>query len=167
MKAYKYILSKQTQWALNRGIHLIGSQGELGEPAYTTELSQNLFEPLEPDVEKNIKKGSGNEIPHIEDPNHPGKMQAVHSSTALSVNIFQYWIKNNQIPDIAAACGFCKKGNNVSEGIVFEDQYKIEDRFQYPANIDVVFWNSKSWKYKRFAIELSSQKRMAPTATMV
>ena len=39
MKAYEYILAKQVQWALNRGIKLIGSKGRRGRPAYTFTLA--------------------------------------------------------------------------------------------------------------------------------
>jgi hypothetical protein len=151
MKAYEYILAKQTQWALNRGIPLTGSKGRRGRPAYTPDLNENLFEPLEPSVHESFSKGDGNEI--ICSAGSPAKMQAVHSSSALSVNIFQYWQKANQVPAIAAACGFCRKGNNVSQRIVFEDKYPIDDRFQFSPNIDVVFWNSASSRYRRFAVE--------------
>lgn len=151
MKAYEYILSKQTQWALNRGIPLTGSKGRRGRPAYTPELDQNLFEPLELPVRESFLQGDGNEI--IGSLNSPAKMQAVHSSSALSVNIFQYWHKINQAPIIATACGFCRKGNNVSQRIVFEDKYPIDNRFQFSPNIDVVFYNSESSKFKRFAVE--------------
>jgi hypothetical protein len=148
MKAYEYILSKQTQWALNHNIKLIGSKEERGRPAYTLKLDENLFEPLEQTVREDFEKGDGNELK-----GHPAKMQAIHSSSALSVNIFQYWLKNKQIPVIAAACGFCNKGNDVSEEIVFEDKYPIDNRFRVSPNIDVAFWNSESSKYKRFAVE--------------
>jgi len=151
MKGYKYILAKQTQWALNRGINLIGSKGKRGRPAYTPKLEDNLFEPLEPDVHQSFMKGDGNEIKGT--PESPAKMQAVHSSSALGVNIFQYWQKINQVPVIAAACGFCSKGNDISKKIVFEDQYKIDNKFKLSPNIDVVFHNSNLSKYKRFAIE--------------
>lgn len=148
MKAYKYIISKQTQWALNRGIQLIGSRGIRGRPAYTPELDQNLFDPLEPNVRESFLQGDGNELT-----GSPAKMQAIHSSSALSVNIFQYWQKINQIPVIAAACGFCQKGKDVSNKIVFEDKYPINNKFQFSPNIDVVFWNSESSPFSRFAVE--------------
>lgn len=151
MKAYEYILSKQTQWALNRGILLTGSKGRRGRPAYAPELNKNLFEPLEPSVRKCFLQGDGNEI--IGSQENPAKMQAVHSSSALSVNIFQYWQKINQVPVIAAACGFCRKGNNISQRIVFEDKYPIDDKFKFSPNIDVVFWNSESSKFSIFAVE--------------
>ena len=151
MKAYEYIITKQIQWALNRGISLIGSQGKRGRPAYTPDLNQNLFETLDPVIKKSFESGDGGEINGS--PNRPAKMQAVHSSSALGVNIFQYWQTIEQIPKIAAACGFCRRGNRISEKIVFEDKYPIDKSFRYPPNIDVVIHNSSSARYKRFAIE--------------
>jgi len=152
MRAYEYIHAKQVQWAMNRGIALVGSKVERGRPAYTSELDQNLFEPLLPDVREYFQKGDGAEISDSQD--SPDKMQAVHSSSALGVNIFQYWHTINQVPSIAAACGFCRKGNKTSEKIVFEDKYPIDEKkFRFPPNIDVVIHNSDSAKIKRFAIE--------------
>ena len=151
MKAYEYITMKQTQWALNHNIPLIGSEGSRGRPAYTPELNLNLFEPLSLDVRKSFKQGDGNEIS-----GNPAKMQAVHSSSALGVNVFQYWQRIEQVSVIASACGFCRKGNTISEKIVFEDKYRIDDnldKFPIAPNIDVVFHNSDSSRFKRFAIE--------------
>ena len=151
MKGYEYILSKQTQWAINRGISLRGSEGSRGRKAYTQKLNHNLFKPLQPEVEASFKKGDGSEIQGKH--GNPAKMQAVHSSSALAVNIFQYWQRIEQVPLIAAACGFCRRGNEVSEKIVFEDKYRISKKFRYPPNIDVVIHNSESATVKRFAIE--------------
>jgi len=152
MNAYEYILSKQIQWAMNQDISLIGSKGKRGRPAYTPELNQNLFEPLEPQVRECFKKGDGSEL--IGTQNNPAKMQAVHSSSALAVNIFQYWEKNKQVPTIAEACRICRKGSDVSKRIIFEEKFLIDKKkFRFPPNIDVVIHNSDSAKYKRFAIE--------------
>jgi hypothetical protein len=151
MKAYDYIIGKQTQWALNSGIPLIGSKGYKGRPAYTLELNQNLFKPLSLDTRKSFEQGDGGEIS-----GNPAKMQAVHSSSALGVNVFQYWQNIQQVSVIASACGFCRKGNAVSEKIVFEDKYPADDnRDIYPVapNIDVVLHNANSAQFKRFAIE--------------
>lgn len=164
MKAYEYIKSKQTQWALNRDITLIGSEDNKGFPAYTTELAknlieQNLFEPLDLDVRKSFEQGDGNEINGS--PSNPAKMQAVHSSSALSVNVFLYWQRIKQVSVIASACGFCRKGNAVSENIVFEDKYPIMgDKF--PPNIDVVFHNSDSSQFKRYAVECKFSEAYRP-----
>lgn len=151
MTAYEYILSKQTQWALNHGIPLVGSKGSRGQQAYTPDLNQNLLEPLAPDVRAAFLHGDGNEI--VGSANSPAKMQAVHSSSALAVNVFQHWQTVNQVSVIAAACGFCRVGNNTSQRIVFEDKYAVDNRFQFSPNIDVVFHNSDSSKFKRFAVE--------------
>jgi hypothetical protein len=151
MNAYEYILTKQTQWALNNDIELIGSKGSRGRRAYTKTLDENLFESMEPFVADCFAGGDGNEINGTSD--SPAKMQAVHSSSAIGVNIFQYWQKIDLIPIIAGECGFCRKGSEVSHKIVFEDKYPIDKRFQFSPNIDVVFHNSDSSPYKRFAIE--------------
>jgi restriction endonuclease-like protein len=150
MKAYEYIISKQTQWALNRSIPLIGSRSSEGRPAYVTKLEDNLFEPLDPTTRESFERGDGNEIG-----GNPSKMQALHSSAALSVNVFQYW-QSKQVSVIASACGLCRKGSIVSEEIVFEDKYLIDDdldKFPKAPNIDVVFHNSDSTSFKRFAVE--------------
>jgi hypothetical protein len=151
MKPFEYILSKQYQWALNQGIPLTGSKGSRGRPAYTSSLNQNLFEPLAPDVEKSFLAGDGNEI--IGGPDNPAKMQAVHSSSALSVNVFQYWEKIGQPGIIAAACGFCRKGSDTAQRIVFEEKYPVNGRFSFSPNIDVVFHNEEPSRFKRFAIK--------------
>jgi hypothetical protein len=151
MKAYEYITAKQTQWALNRGIPLIGSKGDKGRPAYTPELNQNLFEPLSLDTHKSYEQGDGSEIS-----GNPAKMQAIHSSSAFGVNVFQYWQSIKQTSVIASTCGFCRKGNAISEKIVFEDKYPVgdnSDKFPIAPNIDVVFHNTASAQFKRFAVE--------------
>ena len=151
MRAYDFILEKQIQWALNQGITLIGSKGQRGRRAYTPSLEQNLFEPLDHHVHECFRKGDGAEI--FCKNGNPAKMQAVHSSSALSVNIFQYWQKIGQVSTIAAVCDLCRRGSNVSEKIVFEEKFKISEKFQYSPNIDVVIHNSNSTKFKLFAIE--------------
>lgn len=139
---------------MNRRILLIGSEGCRGRLAYTPELDQNLFEPLDSVVCESFAKADGHEISGS--PCRPAKMQAVHSSSALSVNVFQYWQRIEQVSVIAAACGFCRKGNIVSKKIVFEDKYPVDvnlDKFPIAPNIDVVFHNSDSSQFKRFAVE--------------
>lgn len=130
MKASDYILAKQVQWALNRGIDLIGSKGRRGRLAYTSEVNQNLFEPLMHDVRECFEKGDGGEISGSQD--SPAKMQAVHSSSALGVNIFQYWQKIDQVPLIAAACDFCRKGNNVSKKLSLRINIQSTTNFDLP-----------------------------------
>jgi len=143
-------LSKQTIWAANANITLVGSRGKRGRPAYTRDLNQNLFRPLLKDVWNSFAAGDGGELGSTE---FPGKMQAVHSSSALGVNIFQYWKSIKAVPMIAAQCGLCRVGSQVSCDIHFEEKYPISDTFGYHPNIDVVIHNEPSAKIKRFAIE--------------
>ena len=150
MNGYQYIVSKQTEWAKNRGISLIGSKVTRGRPTYTPTIDENLFQPLLADVCESFASGDGGELGNSK---YPGKMQAVHSSSALGVNIFQYWKSISQVPVIAAACGLCRKGSEVSVDIRFEEKYPINDRFGFHPNIDAVIHNKPGSKFKRFAIE--------------
>ncbi|MDI6714644.1 MAG: hypothetical protein QMD43_06425 [Thermodesulfovibrio sp.] len=148
MNAQEYILSKQIQWARNHGINLVGSKPNRGRPAYTRTINENIFEPLRADVKKCFENGDGGELS-----GNPSKMQAVHSSSALCVNIFQYWINVNQMPEISYACGFSRKATKISQEIVFEAKYPIDEKFQYSPNIYVVIKNKPTSQYKVFAIE--------------
>ncbi len=96
MNAHEYILIKQIEWARNHGIALIGSKIDQGRPLYTTKLEENLFEPLSSSTQDYIESGDGGELT-----GYPAKMQALHSSSALGVNIFQYWAMGHEISNIA------------------------------------------------------------------
>ena len=128
LSGWEYIVSKQIQWAKNNNIPLIGSKGERGRATYTVDLNQNLFEPLLEENKKRFEDGNGHEVQGSLDV--PAKMQALHSSSALGVNIFQYWQKRGLIKEIASACGFCNRNSNYSENIVFEDKYYINTKLK-------------------------------------
>jgi hypothetical protein len=148
MKPRHYILSKQIQWAINNGIDLMGSKGNRGLPAYTPTLKVNLFEPLAIETIQSISAGDGGELT-----GNPCKMQAVHSSSALGVNIFQYWQSISQPEKVAHACGLCRATTKISQAIRFEVKYPVESSFVKAPNIDVVIVNDPSAKYKVDAIE--------------
>ncbi|GAB6162126.1 hypothetical protein JCM12298_12850 [Desulfothermus naphthae] len=142
INGYHYIKSKQINWALNRGLKLQGSKRDRGEKAYTMTLEENLFEPLLDTVKEQFKKGKGGELE-----GDPCPMQAVHSSVALVVNVFQYWIKINDYSSIIEALGFPK----------IECEYcKFEKKFpvcrETPPHLDVVF-SCKNEKEIIIAIE--------------
>ncbi len=162
MKANEYIISKQIQWAHRNNITLTGSKGDgRGRQAYTKNFDDNLFEPLMIEVRDNLKKADGRELTGNL---YPCKMQAVHSSSALGVNIFQYWKKMKQVPAIAAACRFCYTGNTSSQGINFEVKYPISGKFPHSPNIDVVINNSPESRFKVFAIECKFSEAYNPRA---
>ncbi len=148
MDAREYILTRQELWAKNRGIALVGSQGERGRRLYTPTLDENLFEPLEKETEAAFLNGNGLELQ-----GNPAKMQALHSSSALAVNFFQFWQKRKLVPTIAAACGLCQKGNTTSQSINFEEKFPIHPKLTTPPNLDVVIHNAEDNPYKVFAIE--------------
>ena len=148
MGAYEYIQTKQQAWAESRGISLIGSKAERGKKMYTRTLDMNLFLSLNSAVVGAFKNGDGNEIEQHGE--IPAKMQALHSSSALAVNAFQYWM-DKEISIIASACGLCKRGSDKPYKISFERKFTIDERFKFGPNIDVVIENSGS--IKAFAIE--------------
>ncbi len=151
MNSFEYIFSKQVSWAQNKGIDLGGSKGPRGRLAYTKTLEENLFEPMAQTVMDDFNAGDGGELNGK--PDSLPKIHAVHSSSALGVNIFHYWLRINQISKIAAACRLCRKNNTLSQSIRFEKKYPISSKFRYSPNIDVVIENSQKSKYKVFAIE--------------
>jgi hypothetical protein len=93
---------------------LVGSEITKGRLAYTESLGENLFEPILPETRTEIEKGDGGELKG--DSTHSAKMCAVHSSSAIGVNVLQYW-KNKNIPDIAYALGLCRKDNKSANEI--------------------------------------------------
>lgn len=151
LSGWEYIVSKQIQWANNNNIPLIGSKGERGRATYTRCLDRNLFEPLLQENEEKFTSGDGHEIRGSLE--SPAKMQALHSSSALGVNIFQYWQKRGLFKEIASACGFCNRTSNYSERMVFEEKFNIDRIPGIPPNIDVVFFNNESSPCKLFAVE--------------
>ncbi len=151
MKAYEYILKKQIQWAVNQNFALTGSKGNLGRLSYTEELEDNLFQPLLPKTRQELELGDGAEV--LDNPRRLAKMKAVHSSSALGVNVFEYWQKIGQVPCIASACGLCNGSNKDPESISFEQKYPIDESFRFHPNIDIVIENKRGTRHKIYAIE--------------
>jgi hypothetical protein len=150
MNGFEYLLTKQISWADRNNVRLVGSEITKGRLAYTESVGENLFEPILPETRTEIEKGDGGELKG--DSTHSAKMCAVHSSSAIGVNVLQYW-KNKNIPDIAYALGLCRKDNKSANEIHFERKYKISSKFQFDPNIDSVILNSESDKIKAFGIE--------------
>jgi len=76
------ILRQQQFWAANHNIE-VDSSG-----CYTKALDANLFQPMHSDTLADFQRGSGDELGEN---GRRGKMQALHSSSALAVNFFDYW----------------------------------------------------------------------------
>jgi hypothetical protein len=146
-----YIKERQLLWARRQGIDLQGSQGKRGFPSYTLSGEKNLFEPLSPDAEHQFQGGDGKELGNGKT---PGRIQAVHSSSALACNMFHYWQSLKEYAPIAEACQI--PSINI-EDLEFEAKLPISNdvdrsKFKKDPNIDVLISYSKG-KYKATGIE--------------
>ncbi|MFC2106872.1 hypothetical protein ACFLRY_00905 [Bacteroidota bacterium] len=150
MNGLEYILTKQISWADRNNVRLVGSEIAKGRLAYTVNVDNNLFESLLPETRTEIEKGDGRELKG--DSSHSAKMCAIHSSSAIGVNVLQYW-KSKYIPDLAYALGLCRRDNKSANEIHFERKFKISDKFQFDPNIDSIIFNSEGEKIKAFGIE--------------
>ena len=77
-----------------------GTIGSNGEKNYVNELNQNLFAPLSAESMTCYGNADGNETKDGE--KRLAKMKAIHSSSALVVNLFQYWQGKDLYPLLAA-----------------------------------------------------------------
>ncbi|MEZ4527792.1 MAG: hypothetical protein R2941_17905 [Desulfobacterales bacterium] len=151
MNASEQIIAKQAEWAKNRGLQLIGSAGNRGRRVYTASIADNLFQLLSRKSEEELAAGDGIELKNKE--GQPAKIQALHSSSALVINLFDYWRDKSDLSLLFAACRLSRAEGNLSGEIQFEQKFPTDDRFQYSPNMDVVFFPSYPNKYKMFAIE--------------
>ena len=62
-------------------------------------------------------------------------MEALHASSALVVNVFDYWRRRNRIQDIAGCCG---AGGDVFR-VEFEKTYPIDSIGGTPPHLDIEF----------------------------
>lgn len=134
---YRAAKEPQVRWALRRGLRLVGSRGDRGEPAYAQTLDENLFMPLNPESRREFEQGDGGEL--VED-DRPAKMQAVHSSAALTVNVFDYWRHQPTFQPLLNALGLPANGN---ASLAFEAKRPIVENvdrniFKVDPNLDVV-----------------------------
>lgn len=162
MNGLEYIKSKQHSWANRKKIELLGATiPNKGEKNYLEKLADNLFQPLTRETLSQFNNGDGNEI--ADSKSRLAKMKALHSSSAIVVNLFQYWNDKDVYP-IIFACKLCSKqpsgvdvmyentGSNnpkifsasrnpLANKIKFEGKFKISSdtkTFPFPPNIDIV-----------------------------
>ena len=134
MNAAAFILERQLAWAHRHVVSLVGSKGERGRRTYAKPLEGNLFEPLSADASDEYGKADGGELGGQD--GNPGKMQAVHSSSALCCNVFHYWRRIGRADVIARACGL--PGANAA--VAFEQKMPIDrTQFRFAPNLDAMF----------------------------
>jgi len=122
MLAANYIAYCQLKWATQQKIPLEG---------YTKRVEDNIFNnELHPETRKEYERGKGHEL--------DGKrvhMKALHSSSALVVNVFDYWRRQNRIQDIAKCCG----AEGIISGMEFEKTHPIKGVNRTPPHLDIEF----------------------------
>lgn len=123
MSSRNTVLAQQRKWAIDRG-HEPDSRG------YLSKVEDNLFQPLSEMARTAFNRGSGNEL--VDTASRPAKMRALHSSSALAVNFFDYWSGKDSRP-LANAMNLSAD----IESVQFEGQYPT-GLIGTPPNIDVV-----------------------------
>ena len=135
MTSGEFIQGKLRAWADRQNIALQGSAGERGAKNYTKSLRDNLFGgELLPEVRASLEAGAGGELR-----SDVPSMQALHSSAAMAVNLFQHWLGNRDFSTLAALLEVPSRG---IEGIGFERKYPVcanwKDRgFKEPPHLDL------------------------------
>lgn len=123
MSSKSELLLQQCQWAESAGL-VANARGYLGT------VEQNLFQPLNKTTKRAFENGSGSEL---EDTlSRPAKMKALHSSSALAVNFFDYWV-DRDLSVLSASLGLQSKINSIK----FEEQFPT-GLIGNPPNLDVV-----------------------------
>ena len=142
MKTKEFIKIRQLEWAKRKGIDTVknyplkrkGIESVKDYPLYCSSVSKNIFDGLHENIEKQFVQADGNEL---KDGSYPAKMKALFSSSALCVNLFQYFAVGNGKKDtkeLLSACDIKPKCNN-EICISFEKKFKTG--ISTP-NIDVV-----------------------------
>ena len=137
MTALEFIKRKQKDWAEGKDFTLLpGTIGsETGNKIYFDDYNKNLYAKLSEDNKNAYNKGSGGEIRDTTTRRAP--MKATFSSSAIVVNLFQYWQEKNNISPLLEALGF--KNNKVEKKGIGG----------YPPHLDVVITTDTN----NFAIE--------------
>ena len=104
MDAEREIKKAQQEWARSRGV-------SFDRNGYVPQVEVNLFRPLSERARFAFEAGAGSEL--------KGHMRALHSSSALVANFFDYWTERGMIP-ILFALGIEPEGRM---GIGFEAQF--------------------------------------------
>ena len=110
MSTKSNLLEMQRTWALQKGLRV-------ADNGYLQKYEYNLFRPLSKEALSAFESGSGSEL-KPSSPTRPAKMCALHSSSALAVNFFDYWSETDSSPLLAA---FGIEG--ISSFIRFEAQF--------------------------------------------
>ena len=88
MSATDDIIARQRAWA--------ASQGLADAAGYLSTVAANLRAALSTQAKQAFERGDGGELKDTA--SRPAKMRALHSSSALAVNVFDYWTTRDPAP---------------------------------------------------------------------
>lgn len=137
MNSGDFIQGKQRVWASRKRIPLQGSKGEKGAKNYTHRPEDNLFDgSLSDAVLSAFGEGAGGELR-----GDVPKMSALHSSSALGVNLFAYWLNKGELVSLARLLEIPSVGIKSAS---FEDCFPVCDDWQSkgftePPHLDFAF----------------------------
>jgi hypothetical protein len=117
------VIAAQKAWAANQGY-------AVEDPGYLESVSLNLFGGLSLIAKAAFLAADGGEL--SDDEGRPAKMRSLISSSALALNVFQYWALCANAP-IGKALGL----SGTVQGIEFERRLPTGTG-RKPANLDVV-----------------------------
>lgn len=100
---------------------------------YVNDLSCNLFQPMSLATKDDFSHGGGGELRAGRRASQP-KMQALHSSSVLACNVFDYW-RSNGVGPVGKALGV----GPCIERLTFEAKFPTGLPGE-PPNIDVALW---------------------------
>lgn len=150
MNGFNYIKAKQQSWGKRHAFELFGGTiPNRGEKNYLKEISLNIFnQNLSEETMKNFDEGDGSETKDSK--SRLAKMKALHSSSALPVNVFQYW-QNKDVNPILYACKFSNNksfilNSNLPNKVKFEQKFEISENknlFPRKPNLDIVIEDNK------------------------
>lgn len=150
MKTSRYIRSKLKNFAQNNSIKLRSKKKNRGGAFYTEKIDDNLFQPLTAEIIQQFNKADGNELRTSCLGDLP-KIQAVHSSSAIVVNLFSYWL-NDPIP-LAVALKLISPKTQCILSMEFESKMPISDDFERAPNLDVLFRVEGKSRFTAFGVE--------------
>jgi hypothetical protein len=87
MSSKTELLQHQRNWAESYGL-------KPDARGYLTDVASNLLRPIDSKTRSAFENGSGSEL--RDSPTRPAKMKALHSSSALAVNVFDSWVSRDK-----------------------------------------------------------------------
>lgn len=118
------LIQRQRRWAEARSLRV-------DDRHYVDHYESNLFQAMSPKALQAFQRGSGSEL--LPSDRRPAKMAALHSSSALAVNAFDYWM-DKPLDRVAGALDL----GRVPARFDFEAQFPT-GLGGIPPNLDVAF----------------------------